>query len=624
MASALDDLLNDFGDDSGEENGEGEQQGYDIFGRDNGDGGDEEADKNGGDGNAMSMDIDAEGNQHNGDGDGDSSDKNEIAKTQDDEAEEERNAEIEKMSMHKVDDVRTVLTLFKDLDPVLQEIKRLHDSPPTDEARYAGRTDDNPEYKLLTKANNFTTRIDGEMALVHRWLRDHYSARFPELEQLIINPLDYAKAVYILGNVPTNTIEIKDLMDSTDNTLNQTLEAILDKGTCQAIAYEAVQTRGQPLSDSELASIRRACGIQFQLHQAKITLSNFAESRMSIFAPNLTTLIGTLTATQLINSAGGISELAATPACNLIAAGNKKKNAALGLASNIGVKNQGYLYNNTIVQTAPKNFTVQAMRMLSAKVALCARMDMMHQSKNGEAGLDFLQQIDKRLSAISKVPDSAKTKALPAPDDKPARKRGGRRARKAKEATAMTDLRKAQNRMAFGKEEAQVGYGSGDSTMGMGMIGQNDGVRGTKIDQRTRAKLSKKNPGWGGATSVGGGGSGAQTALRSFGAAGATGSATALSQQGLRTSGVGGLRTAATNPGGTASTIAFSSGQGLELVDPRERELKRKREEEKAQGGAGQGWFGPGGGAATAVPKVDAGGFKIPALPGSKKAKMGQ
>ena len=32
----------------------------------------------------------------------------------------------------------------------------------------------------------------------------------------------------------------------------------------------------------------------------------------------------------------------------------------------------------------------------------------------------------------------------------------------------MTDLRKAQNRMAFGKEEAEVGFG--DSTKGMGMM----------------------------------------------------------------------------------------------------------------------------------------------------------
>lgn len=60
--------------------------------------------------------------------------------------------------------------------------------------------------------------------------------------------------------------------------------------------------------------------------------------------------------------------------------------------------------------------------------------------------------------------------ALPAPDDKPSRRRGGRRARKAKEAIAMTDLRKPQNRMAFGKKEKEVGYAK--NTKGLDMIGQ--------------------------------------------------------------------------------------------------------------------------------------------------------
>ena len=110
-----------------------------------------------------------------------------------------------------------------------------------------------------------------------------------------------------------------------------------------------------------------------------------------------------------------------------------------------------------------------------------------------------IQAETERLEKITQPAPNKGPRALPVPDDKPARKRGGRRARKAKEQYAMTELRKQQNRMAFGKEEQEVGYGAGDSTEGLGMIGQNiDGrVRATQIDQRTKAKLSKKNPGWG-------------------------------------------------------------------------------------------------------------------------------
>lgn len=42
-------------------------------------------------------------------------------------------------------------------------------------------------------------------------------------------------------------------------------------------------------------------------------------------------------------------------------------------------------------------------------------------------------------------------KPLPAPDDKPKKRRGGKRYRKMKEKMGQTDLRKAQNRLAFGE-----------------------------------------------------------------------------------------------------------------------------------------------------------------------------
>lgn len=186
----------------------------------------------------------------------------------------------------------------------------------------------------------------------------------------------------------------------------------------------------------------------------------------------------------------------------------------------------------------------------------------------------------------------------------------------------MTDLRKAQNRMAFGKEEMEVGIG--DETEGLGMIGSaaSDGkVRATQIDQRTKAKLSKKNSGWGfdsgTATS-----SGLASSLRSFGQG--AGNATVLKGHGLRASGVGGAGAGA----GTSSIIAFTPFQGLELANPKNKEeIERKRKAEEDR------WFKSGtftqvGGALPASgageQKVDSSGFKVPALPAIKRLKQGK
>lgn len=177
----------------------------------------------------------------------------------------------------------------------------------------------------------------------------------------------------------------------------------------------------------------------------------------------------------------------------------------------------------------------------------------------------------------------------------------------------MTDLRKAQNRMAFGKEENEVGYGQGEGTVGMGMIGtaQEGRIRATQIDQRTRAKLSKKNPGWGGATP------GAQSGIAStFHGGFGSGTASVLRNSGLRTSGVGG-------PSSGMSSVAFTPVQGLELVDPRVREeMNRKRKAEEDRWFKG-GTFTQVGGGAGGGGGMTKDGFKVPALPPAKKPKSG-
>lgn len=489
--------------------------------------------------------------------------------------------------------------------------------PPGQETRNIGNIEDNPEYKLLTESNTLSTLIDGEIILVHKFIRDHYSVCFPELETLIQNPLDYAKAVAIIGNGPME--DIKAISESADNLVGQSLKQVLDSPSLMVVTLEATNTAGTPLADSELATVRRACQMVLKLDNAKRTLTDYVQSRMSMFAPNLTALIGSSTAAQLINYTGGITGLAKTPSCNIAPLGNKKSARGVGLATNVGVRNQGILYQNDIIKQIPQDLKVQAMRILSAKIVLVARTDSIHSSPSGEYGLQMAEEVERRVNKLSEAPPNSGTRALPAPDDKPSRKRGGRRVRKMKEATAMTDLRKAQNRMAFGKEEAEVGFG--DSSKGLGMIGaQDDGrVRATQIDQRTRAKLSKKNPGWGGAAPAT---SGTATSLRGF--QGGIATQGALKAQGLRAAGVGnGLKTNVGGPAGTATSVAFTPVQGMELIDPRKREeanRKRKADEDR--------WFkngtftqvGGGSMPPPPVPKFDSGGFKVPALP-LKKAK---
>lgn len=494
-------------------------------------------------------------------------------------------------------DIRNAQTLMANLQPVLQQIDEVKDA--MEDVMDGESIEDNPEYQLLKEANEFSTQIDGEIQAVHKFIRDNYSLRFPYLEELVKNPVDYAKTVAILGNRPLD--DIKTIAQDADNIVGAPLKSILDAPSLMVITVEATRASGRELQDVELAAITTACKLLLSLDKSKHVLTEYVQSRMSVFAPNLTELIGSLTAAQLINYAGGLAGLAKTPACNIAPLGSNKA-SGLGLATNIGVRHQGFLYHSPILEQIRTDLKKQGLRIVSAKVILAARVDMVHSAPDGSTGRQLKEECERRLDKLTEIPANKGVRALPAPDDKPARKRGGRRARKAKEATAMTEIRKAQNRMAFGKEEKEVGYG--DSTKGMGMIGATDTgrLRAQQIDPKTRAKLSKKNPGWGGDTTLG-----AASSLKGFGAGG---TATSLRAQGLRTGGVG-------LQGSGMSSVAFTPVQGLELVDPRAREeanRKRKAEDDR--------WF-KGGSFTQLGGKTDAAGFKVPALP-LKKPKTEQ
>ncbi|KUI66663.1 U4/U6 small nuclear ribonucleoprotein Prp31 [Cytospora mali] len=601
MSTLVDELLQDF-EDSGSEPGD-ERTEDDFLGAGGGEAPITGAHADG------DMDLDGDGGEE-----GDEEMGGTDISKQAPEDPEEAKARIEKLQLKDVNDVRNVAGLMKTLEPVLEKIAHFQAQPPETRDASIGNVEDHPEYNLLTESNQLSTSIDSEIVLVHKYIRDHYSIRFPELETLITNPLEYAKVVAILGNGPLDSQNVKTLETSTNNILDATLKEVLDGPSLMIVTLEATRTNGREMSQDELGRVTRACKMVVDLDRAKKTLTEYVQSRMNIFAPNLTALVGSLTAAQMLNAAGGLTGLAKTPSCNISAWGSKKQQSG-ALATNVTIRQQGFLYHSPIIRGVPSDMKRQALRIVSAKVVLAARVDCAHSSPDGSTGEDFKQNCLERLDKLQEKPLSKGQRALPVPDDKPSRKRGGRRARKAKEATSMTELRKAQNRMAFGKEEKEAGYGAGDSTVGMGMIGQADTgrVRGMQIDARTRAKLSAKNKGWGGlASSVTGG---AASSLKSFGQ---TPGSLDLRGKGLRTSGVG----TTLGGGGTMSSLNFTPVQGLELVDPKmQAELKRKREQEQDRWFKGGTFTQVGGSGGSKM--SDDGVFKKPQLPPSKRVDTG-
>ncbi|KAG9334297.1 hypothetical protein JZ751_008279 [Albula glossodonta] len=95
-----------------------------------------------------------------------------------------------------------------------------------------GPVEADPEYRLIVAANNLTVEIDNELNIIHKFVRDKYSKRFPELESLVPNSLDYIRTVKELGNN----------LDKCKN--NETLQQILTNATIMVVSVTASTTQG--------------------------------------------------------------------------------------------------------------------------------------------------------------------------------------------------------------------------------------------------------------------------------------------------------------------------------------------------------------------------------------------
>lgn len=113
---------------------------------------------------------------------------------------------------------------------------------------------------------------------------------------------------------------------------------------------------------------------------------------------------------------------------------------------------RGFLAEHNIVLMAHGDHKRQALRILSTKCALAARVDACRSSPDGAEGKKILEQIETRLEKVQAPQQQRIVKALPKPEEKKSKKRGGKKFRNQRERIQMTEMRKAKNTIAFGPD----------------------------------------------------------------------------------------------------------------------------------------------------------------------------
>lgn len=391
----------------------------------------------------------------------------------------------------------------------LLEIKKKLEIDTVNITKTGGNMEDDPEYKLILTCNRIVLEIDDDISATHRYIVDIYSKKFPELDSLIPNKLDYTRTVKRIGNeLDMTVIELGD---------------ILTGSAIMMVSVTGSTTSGSALNSTDLTNVLQACDEILTIEDDKAVILKYIESRMNYITPNICTLIGARLAAQVVGIAGGVVSLSRIPSCNVQVIGKEKYNLC-GL-SNISInKHAGLLQYADLVQSCPPFLRKRALKLVAAKVTLLARVDSYTNYTNGSEGIRMRCEVAQKIEKWQE-PDKARTKrALPIPEEKKSKKRGGKKVRRMKERSGITELRHEQNKVRLSTTDGEYG----DSAMGvtLGMVGLKDSGKLRSVQaKQVKGLLSKKQK-------------------------------KALSMS------------SSSNTSGLSSSVVFNSSQGLELVNP--------------------------------------------------------
>jgi len=106
------------------------------------------------------------------------------------------------------------------------------------------------EHLLISKSTDYIRVIDREINNIHKLIKVIYLSKFPELETIILNPIEYVKCIVGIQN-KTDLININ-------------LPSILTPHTITAVILEGSSTRSKPLPETDLTRVFEACELPIQ------------------------------------------------------------------------------------------------------------------------------------------------------------------------------------------------------------------------------------------------------------------------------------------------------------------------------------------------------------------------
>ncbi|KXJ96443.1 ribosome biogenesis protein [Microdochium bolleyi] len=227
---------------------------------------------------------------------------------------------------------------------------------------------------MIVQAIKLLDDLDKELNNYAMRVKEWYGWHFPEMDRIVNDNLAYARIILVMG--------------MRENAPNTDLSEVLPEDIEARLKTGAEVSMGTEISEIDLENIKLLAEQVIGFTEYRQQLSQYLSSRMKAIAPNLTEIIGELVGARLIAHTGSLLKLAKSPSSTIQILGAEKA-LFRALKTKHDTPKYGLIYHSSLVGQATGKNKGKIARMLSAKAALCLRVDALSELNN--EGIDGVE-----------------------------------------------------------------------------------------------------------------------------------------------------------------------------------------------------------------------------------------
>nr|AAC16331.1 SAR DNA-binding protein-2 [Pisum sativum] len=238
---------------------------------------------------------------------------------------------------------------------------------------------------MIVQAIGLLDDLDKELNTYAMRVREWYGWHFPELTKIILDNIQYAKAVKLMGDrINAAKLDFSEI-------LSEEVEAEVKEASVISMGTEIVTL--------DLENIRELCDQVLSLSEYRAQLYDYLKSRMNTIAPNLTAMVGELVGARLIAHGGSLLNLAKQPGSTVQILGAEKA-LFRALKTKHATPKYGLIYHASLIGQAAPKFKGKISRSLAAKTALAIRCDALGDGQDNTMGLENRAKLEARLRGL--------------------------------------------------------------------------------------------------------------------------------------------------------------------------------------------------------------------------------